>query len=135
MDKLGHSRKDPYLTNTGNFCHSRQGGKETYLKEVLILCWMFGEREGSIFNFLHGRALDLFWEDSIQKLYILKWIGRELFIFSQFIYPSPEASNNENADENHGNIDGKYEHFTAMNNVVVDKVKQIMEEECSNGTQ
>ena len=68
------------------------------------------------------------------KAFYLTCVGSTSFIFSQFIYPSPEASNNENADENHGNIDGKYEHFTAMNNVVVDKVKQIMEEECSNGT-
>ena len=57
------------------------------------------------------------------------------YIFSQFIYPSPEASNDENGGENHGDIDGKYEHFTAMNNVVIDKVKKIMEEESSEGTQ
>jgi hypothetical protein len=30
-------------------------------------------------------------------------------------------------------MDGKYEHFASMNNVVVDKVKQIMEEESSDG--
>ena len=41
--------------------------------------------------------------------------------------------NDANGEESYGNMDGKYEHFATMNNVVVDKVKNIIEEESADG--
>ena len=61
MDELGHSRNDPYPTNSENFCHSRQGGKETYLKKVLIIVGFFGER-GCYFQFSPGEGFGSFLE-------------------------------------------------------------------------
>ncbi|CAB3997383.1 general transcription factor IIH subunit 3-like isoform X1 [Paramuricea clavata] len=51
---------------------------------------------------------------------------------SQFIYPCPEDVSDANGEESYGNMDGKYEHFATMNNVVVDKVKNIIEEESAD---
>ena len=58
----------------------------------------------------------------------------KLFVFSQFIYPKPEVDEGTTDEEpNQRMVDGKYEHFTTMNNVVVEKVKEIIEEESSHG--
>ena len=72
------------------------------------------------------------------NIFLIEWEHyKEVVIsifFSQFIYPSPEDSENDvNGEQSNENTDGKYEHFASMNNVVVDKVKRIMEEESSDG--
>ena len=52
---------------------------------------------------------------------------------SQFIYPNPENSAGEaNGEQSNKNIDGKYEHFASMNDIVVENVKQTMEQENSD---
>ncbi|XP_028400512.1 general transcription factor IIH subunit 3-like [Dendronephthya gigantea] len=50
---------------------------------------------------------------------------------SQYIYPSSEDSE-QVVEQNHEKNDGKYEHFAAMNNDVVNRVKKLIEEEGSN---
>ena len=56
---MGCSKKDPYPTQRGNFCHP---GRRNYLKNVLNLYRMSGEGEGALLTSSIG-GMDLFWND------------------------------------------------------------------------
>ncbi|XP_046840812.1 general transcription factor IIH subunit 3-like isoform X2 [Xenia sp. Carnegie-2017] len=47
---------------------------------------------------------------------------------SQFIYPSNEENDNDSIK----NKDGKYEHFSSMNNIVVKRIREVMKNEINN---